>query len=73
MLYEFDLSSYEYVKARPASKRPNGQPVLVPAAATPDAPGPEKEGYKQVWVAKGTKSPYSDTDLAVSHKGQFGV
>ena len=72
-LHEFDLTTDEYVKSRPAGKRPNGEPVLVSAAATPDAPGPEKDGYKQVWIAKGVKSQYADTDLTVSSKGQTGA
>lgn len=72
-LHEFDLATGEYVKSRPAGKRPNGEPVLVSAAATPDAPGPEKEGYKQVWVAKGVKSQYVETDLILSSKGQTGA
>ncbi len=72
-LHEFDLTTGEYVKSRPAGKRPNGEPVLVSAAATPDAPGPEKEGHKQVWVAMGAQSQYAETDLVLSSKGQTGA
>ena len=72
MMHEFDLVTDEYKTSRPASKRPNGDAITVSGTATPDAPGPEKDGYKQVWVA-GATSQYSDADLTLSRKGQTGA
>ena len=48
MMYEFDLVTDEYKGSRPAGKRPNGDAITVSGTATPDIPGPEKDGYKQV-------------------------
>ena len=73
MMYEFDLVTDEYKGSRPAGKRPNGDAITVSGTATPDIPGPEKDGYKQVWVPDGTTSQYPVADLTLSSKGKTGA
>lgn len=74
LLYQYEPRTREHKGTRPAQCRPNGEPQLEALFATPDAPGPDKEGHVQVYApAEGDDWPYGELTLEVAADGERGV
>lgn len=73
-LYGYDPATREKTISRPAQARPNGEPQLEALFATPDAPGPDKEGHAQVYApVDGDDWPYGGLTLEVAAAGDRGT
>ena len=75
LMYPYAPKTRELGKPEKPQLDANGTPILISGQATPDVPGPELEGYTQVFKKFGaTDFPYDkDTHkLILASRGEYG-
>ena len=73
MMYPYAPKTRELGKPEKPQLDAKGNVILISGQATPDIPGPDKEGYSQVYKKYGaTDFPYDENKLILASRGEYG-